>query len=925
MVSQLVRSCRDLRKVMIPDPSDQMATFIQQFKSNHCVKQVPEILLQSNEKFVDFIVQGLVFSSFHAWLRFHKIPADDSEQSAKHFTFSIVPRLLPSDFFLRYLYIYDTEKTPTTFIENLLCKKMEQIFQTTKFFQVIDQIDDIFALFYSEFLNVYDAQTAKDMGVNYTPCAIVDFMVQGMDYFLEHEFDIKNGILHDVANYKTTSSLTHSLNLRIIEPAAGTMAFPLGLLNLAYSKLIQLLPLIQFETDNISVDRIYQKWIEDFFFRHLYAFEILPIPYIFGKINVYLNIFDRLIQDTNPKCISADIIEKKLHYFLTNSITDPSLFNKLIENEPKYPIGKRLSEEKPPLLVIFGNPPYNINTQNDSDWLRSLLEDYKIDLNEKNLKILSDDYVKFIRVSQWEIGQNGKGMIIFITNNNYLDGSLFRIMRKSMLESFNKIYIADLHGNMRKDEKANPFNIKVGVAIMFAIRTSNDIGPNKCSIHYLDVNGETVEEKYQILNQSFTSEMFQSIPITPEYFFLPKNSAEEERYHEFICIKDLFLNEPKSGIMSGRDSLVSNVDPELLKQNIDLFFKHDFDFLDKLGVEVGKTKNWDPETAFKRSNKEKALKNIVKYNYRGFDVRYLVYDPALVEGSRIGYINLISKANPAISTTRSIRAQYFSHALITRYPPEKCHLAVKDSSYVFLLKYDNNGTEYNLNLTKVSFPTTPEDLFYYIYSILSCNLYRQRYQTQLKRNFARIPFPKSLDPKLTPSEFVEMTQLGKLIANIHMGIDFNLQQGEFGIADCSDKRIINPVYLPSHALLLFNYLASSPKSIESSKISSDEVERLKKNGMWVSGITNEMWEFEIGSIPQIQNWLISRKYVDPIKEVHDYQKDKTPRKRHVGLRRGLNSEDLQDFMELCVKIKRTIQLLPELDACYAKIDRIIQN
>jgi len=42
----------------------------------------------------------------------------------------------------------------------------------------------------------------------------------------------------------------------------------------------------------------------------------------------------------------------------------------------------------------------------------------------------------------------------FSTNNSYLDGITHRQMRKHLSETFDKIYIYDLHGNARKKETA---------------------------------------------------------------------------------------------------------------------------------------------------------------------------------------------------------------------------------------------------------------------------------------------------------------------------------------------------------------------------------------------------------------------------------------------------------------------------------------
>lgn len=98
-------------------------------------------------------------------------------------------------------------------------------------------------------------------------------------------------------------------------------------------------------------------------------------------------------------------------------------------------------------MVVMGNPPYAVSSTNKGEWIQGLVADYKKDLNERNIQPLSDDYIKFIRYGQHYIEKNGEGILTFITNNSFVDGVIHRQMRKSLLETFDKVYILDLHGN----------------------------------------------------------------------------------------------------------------------------------------------------------------------------------------------------------------------------------------------------------------------------------------------------------------------------------------------------------------------------------------------------------------------------------------------------------------------------------------------
>ena len=176
--------------------------------------------------------------------------------------------------------------------------------------------------------------------------------------------------------------------------------------------------------------------------------------------------------------------DERVKYYLTNTLEMKEL------DESKFPGMSSLSHESHeagkvkklvPILVVLGNPPYSGHSSNTGEWISDVIKEYyQVDgkpLGEKNPKWLQDDYVKFIRFSQWKIDQAGEGVLGFITNHSYLDNPTFRGMRQSLMNSFDEIYILDLHGNSLKKEKApdgskdeNVFDIQQGVAICFMIK-----------------------------------------------------------------------------------------------------------------------------------------------------------------------------------------------------------------------------------------------------------------------------------------------------------------------------------------------------------------------------------------------------------------------------------------------------------------------
>ncbi|MHA1339546.1 MAG: type ISP restriction/modification enzyme [Promethearchaeota archaeon] len=913
--------------------------------------------------FSDLITQTIINGFFGAWINY-------CSKGYEPHTFSAykVAENLPYESFLRQLF-WDLGGKLPPIIQREYISKIEDVFKKTHFNKVIKKKDNLLTMFYSEFLKKYDEKTAKDRGVVYTPSEIVDFIVKGIDFFLENRFKKQGGIINtdpfikreiersNTNKYQDITAISRKMQVNFLDPAAGTMTFPCGLLKYAKMKFLQ-----YYKGQEGLAIKAFEEWISNYFFENVYGLEILISPYVLGHLRVQMAI-EELLSESNKKIrqeneddvnrsyksikqqkqqkqqkkeiinyLTSNIF-KKLKFYLLNTLMNAETLDQYIHNNNiKQELEKGLEvRNKKKIFIVFGNPPYNINTQNNSKWIMEKIKDYKEGLKEKNLKILSDDYVKFIRFAQWKIKKAGVGIVGFITNNNYLDGAVFKKMRQSLMETFNEIYIVNLHGNMRKKEGGNPFGIKVGVAIVFLLRTDESYGKDtindknkketekykNCKLYYWDIPSDRVESKFWELSKPFNITNFKQIPITPDLFFIPKNIDEELKYMQFVPINSLFILKPKSGIMSGRDYLVSNPDREKLIENIQLFFNKKFDKLKQLNVNIKDTKSWKIEKALKKSNVEKATKSIIKYNYRGFNELYIIYDNALTEGCRFGYLDHINIDNPAIGVTRSIRSDHFSHALIVKNPPEKCFLAVKDSSYVFLLKQSNqakgaselrknNSNErtnnyknnnYNINLKTLSFLTykvTPEDVFYYIYAVLYSNIYRKRYNNQLKTHYPRIPFPNFENKNLAKELFEKMSELGKKLAQIHLGISPLIDPSNFSIGKSEDFRIIDPKY------------DEKSKKIYLNKYDKD---------VWIANISKEMWDFEIGSIKQIENWLDFRSFKEKI-----HSSNKTRYKRHKGLERPLNSEEVIELLRLCSIIKLTLDILPEIDEIYRKID-----
>jgi len=169
-------------------------------------------------------------------------------------------------------------------------------------------------------------------------------------------------------------------------------------------------------------------------------------------------------------------------------------------------------------MVVLGNPPYSGLSANTGEWIAGLLRGidsstgqktgnyFEVDglpLNERK-HWLNDDYVKFIRFAQWRIEQTGYGVLAFVTNHGYLNNPTFRGMRQSLMQSFDDIYLLDLHGNSKKKEKSpdgskdeNVFDIQQGVAIGLFVKRGK-VQDKPAQVYHADLYG-TREGKYAVL------------------------------------------------------------------------------------------------------------------------------------------------------------------------------------------------------------------------------------------------------------------------------------------------------------------------------------------------------------------------------------------------------------------------------------------
>jgi predicted helicase len=307
---------------------------------------------------------------------------------------------------------------------------------------------DALSWLYEKFLEQYDPQLRDLRGVYYTPEPVVSYIVRSVDLLLRTHFNRQDGLAGEEGQ------------VILLDPACGTGIF-----------LQAVIKHIRGEFQKTGNARGWQAYVHAQLLPHLFGFELLMAPYLIAhlKLAMQLAALD-LPESERPAWAYHVEHDEHLNIYLANTL----------EQGEETRTGRGQAPTNP-IMVILGNPPYAGHSVNKGQLINTLLDAYKEGCPELKkpgqAKWLSDDYVKFIRFAQWNIEQAGYGILAFITNHSYLDNPTFRGMRRSLLQSFDDLYILDLHGNSKKQEQApsgskdeNIFDIQQGVAISIFVK-----------------------------------------------------------------------------------------------------------------------------------------------------------------------------------------------------------------------------------------------------------------------------------------------------------------------------------------------------------------------------------------------------------------------------------------------------------------------
>ena len=787
----------------------------------------------NNKTFADIYAQTIAYGLFSARLN-DNTPKDFSRMEAN----SLIPKSNP---FLRRIFNDIAGFNVDSRIEWILDDLVEA-FRVTDMSKVMRNFGgssgrtDPMMHFYEDFLSQYDPQTKAQRGVYYTPQPVVDFIVRAVDDILKRDFNLPMGLAdnsmidHEVVNDQYTGKKGDSKTIKkrmhrvqILDPATGTGTFLATAIR-------------QIHANMEGQWGAWNSYVEQHLLPRLNGFELMMASYTIAHLKLGM-----VLRETGYTQQS----DKRLHVYLTNSLEEFSsdtgtLFSHAISAESNE---ASVIKRDCPVMVMIGNPPYSVSSNNRSPWILNLLDDYKKGLNERKIN-LDDDYIKFIRLGQEYISHTGEGILAFISANSFIDGITHRQMRQELMSHFDEIYILDLHGNARKKETApdgskdeNVFDIMQGVSINIFVKRPGK-NNSACQVCHCDLYGER-ENKYGFLqNHSIPEISWNKLsPEEPYFFFVPKDFSVQEEYNKGFKVDEL-MKTYVSGFQTKRDALTIHHSKESLNMVLRDFEDLDVDAL-KHKYSVSDGRDWTVNDS-KKDIKENHGK-VEMVMYRPFDDRWTYYS-----GCTKGFIAYprrelrkhLYNDNVTLLTCRQQSTFPFQHVFVTRLLSDMCSISsqTKETGYIFPLYLLSEDGEIRVpNLDKeiwgkinvaVGEETSPEELFDYIYAVLHSPAYRTKYKEFLKIDFPRIPYPTSAE------EYHRLSALGNQLRKIHLMEE-----------------------VPATKYAQFNTAGSNVV----------EKPEYKGGSVWINkeqcfeDVPETAWNFYIGGYQPAQKWLKDRK------------------------------------------------------------------
>lgn len=749
--------------------------------------------------------------------------------------------------------------------------------------------------FYEPFLEAFDSELRKDLGVWYTPPEVVKYMVEKVDRSLREELNIPLGFADK--------------RVYVLDPCCGTGAY-----------LVEVLKRINQTLEEQGTDALKAEDLKEAAIERIFGFEILPAPFVVAHLQLGV-----LLENFGARFI--DEKQERMSVYLTNSLTgwekdaDGKQIVAFPEMQEEKDAAEKVKMEKP-ILVIIGNPPYNAFAGTSSEEEGDLVEAYKEGLISKwGIKKFNLDelYVRFLRVAERRINLSGEGIVSFISSFTYIFKESFVVAREKLLNSFSSIWIDMLNGSSREtgkltpdgkpdpsifSTKLNPAGIKVGTSISLMIKKKES--SDHVKVYYREFWGSNKRtELIASLGQSNDSPSYEeTFPTADNLYSFKRIEFGNVDYENWMPLDKICKLTPFQGLDEDRKFDLIEFNKDELVDRMEKYYDKSIE-LDQLKPYFkGLTRNsagFDAVKARIKILKEDSYDEsaVLPYLFRAFDKRFCYYSDVnpLWKRPRPELKNQLGHGNQLLLCRKSSSADpegfpfFYCDILFARDAIKGHATAIPfkikeaNTSSTNLSLFDSNSED-NISLVLRDYLeklgcTEGEFVWWHVLAIGFSPDYLTENRGSISISYPKIPFPNSVD------QLLHSAQLGKEIAQL-LNMEKDVEKvtrnpsdlyKSLSVISSNGERIdlsLNAKWgnktdagiMPGKGKYFErDYSAKEYEAFEKSGLSIETIHKhfgektidvyLNESTYW-SNVPSKVWECYIGGYQVIKKWLSYR-------------------------------------------------------------------
>jgi hypothetical protein len=876
------------------------------------------------------LIQTLFYGIFSAWVLWHKTAREGDRFDWRLAAYTLKVPVIRALFYR----VADPERLETLDLVEVLTWTGDTLNRINRraFFERFNEGAAV-QYFYEPFLEAFDPDLRRQLGVWYTPPEIVRYMVERVDRSLRDELGVADGLADE--------------NVYVLDPCCGTGAY-----------LVEVLARIETSLRERGDDALLGSDLKKAATTRVFGFELLPAPFVVAHLQMGL-----FLQNLGTPLSGRE----RAAVYLTNALTgwregeQPRLdFPELAEERDTASSLK----QKTKILVIIGNPPYNGFAGMAVEEERELSDAYRTTQRAPRPRGqgLNDLYIRFFRMAERQIvEQTGRGVVCFISNYSWLDGLSFTGMRERYLELFDSVYVDSLNGDRYRTGKLTPeglpdpsvfstsFNregIQVGTAVATLTRTGPVTEPSR--VFFRNLWGRDKLEQIATTDFEVLPEKYQQIEPVLEIglpFAPTQVDVDYIAWPEFTELFPVYF----SGVTTGRDEELIDIDKDQLVSRMTMYFDpnvSDQQIANNAPRLMEKTKRYNAIDVRRYLLARRFLpRNIVRYCYRPFDNRWLYWEPEtkLLDEKRAEYFPHVFEGNIWLEFRQKQSKMAFDRGYVTSVLAD--NFGSGRSTFHPLYLKGNAGNLFESVVPNLSdqakaylaaVGAEPDGLFYHTVATVHAPAYRVENASALRQDWPRIPLPGS-SKALSAS-----VELGRIVATLLdtengvSGVTTGSVRPELrgvGVVSVTGGGSINPE--AGDLAVTNNWGYRNPRGaimpgsgrVDSRPYTDAEMQGLEVGAtalgmaledvlaqlgpttfdVYLNGraywrnVPERVWTYTIGGYQVVKKWL-------------SYREEEV-------LGRALTVDEAREVMNMTRRIAALLLLIPKLDANYQSVNR----